>query len=39
MNRRSFLHAAGPAGLATGLSSSAARAYVPERNREKLGIR
>jgi hypothetical protein len=35
MNRRSFLHTAGTAGLAAGLSSTAAHAYIPEHNWEK----
>jgi hypothetical protein len=35
MNRRSFLQTAGTAGLATGLSSTAAQAYIPEHNWEK----
>jgi hypothetical protein len=35
MNRRSFLQTAGTAGLATGLTSKAARAYIPEHNWEK----
>ena len=35
MNRRSFPQAAGKASLATGLTSTAAQAYIPEHNWEK----